>query len=72
MPDHQRTVSEHARTEVQRMLANLHDRGFAPAWVAARLKTWTAEVSAWNRGERSPAPGQLARLRRLVRSARHG
>jgi hypothetical protein len=57
--------------ECRRILRNLSDRAFTPAWIAVRLRVTPATVLAWARGEEVPAPAELAQLRVLVKVARH-
>jgi hypothetical protein len=59
------------RNEVRRILWNLDDRGFAPEWIAHKLGVGPEAVEAWRQGDAVPTVGRMARLRRLVRSARY-
>jgi len=68
-----RSISAAARlTEAQRILRNLKDRNFSDEVIASWLGgADPAAIKAWREGSAAPAPGTLASLRRLVRSARH-
>ena len=68
-----RSISAAARlTETQRILRNLKDRCFTDGVIAKWLVTTPEKVAMWRDGSAVPEPAQLASLRRLVRSARHG
>jgi hypothetical protein len=68
-----RSISAAARlTETQRILRNLKDRCLTDGVIAKWLVITPEKVAMWRDGSAVPEPAQLASLRRLVRSARHG